>query len=696
MKIFFNKEYPVTDVEWLETDGRGGYASSTVSLCSTRKYHGLFSVPVKGLEGRHILLSGIEPVVETESGIYEFSNSQYPGKIHPEGYQYLEEFSDYPFPSWKYSDGNIIFNMELLMTYDNGLIIRMENSSKNINYSLLKLNFLFSMRNSHHTAAENSIASVKMEKTDIKSYVFTCYESLPPLYINFSRAADFENNLSWIKNTEYLKEMERGFDFREDRIMPGTFTLDFEENKDIYIGVSLDRPESVQDFKEIYAEEKKKRQRERKKYSSEKNSRLKKLKETAHHFFIKNKSGGSSLLAGYPWFGEWGRDTMISLPGLTFFCGKQHDGIEILRSYSKLIKNGLLPNTLSGTQGFESYNSVDASLLYIYAVQQLYLYARGGKKVAEEFHSSIKEIIDAFLNRSSELAFAGDDGFITAGSKYTQLTWMDAMVNNVPVTPRAGAPVDINALWYNGLRFFIELSKFMKTDISEKYLLTAEKIKAEFKNRYWIEKGPSGQEKQSASASSTGNNYPPDWCYDAVCSKKDGGNKCGYAADTVDAAQKDASVRPNMLWSVSLPYSPFDIEDQKSIVCVCRNKLVTSAGLRTLSPDNPAYCGEYSGSGNERDRKYHQGTVWPWLLGIYTEASLRVSENREKTALEIEKLLNSFLDKHLMRDGFGFISEVFDGNNPDKGKGSFAQAWSSAEIIRSYSLIERVKRGQKI
>ncbi len=220
-----------------------------------------------------------------------------------------------------------------------------------------------------------------MEKTDNKGYIFSCYDSLPPLYINFSRESGFEKTPYWIRDTEYLKELERGFDFREDRIMPGTFILDFKKNEDIYIRVSLDPADKETDFEEIYTEEKKKREKERRKYSAEKNERLKILKETAHHFFIKNSSGGSSVVAGYPWFGEWGRDTMISLPGLTFFCGKPDEGIEILRSYSRLIKNGLLPNTLSGTQGFESYNSVDASLLYMFAVQQLYMHVRGVKKL---------------------------------------------------------------------------------------------------------------------------------------------------------------------------------------------------------------------------------------------------------------------------------------------------------------------------
>ena len=681
-EIIFNREAPVTDIEWLETDGRGGYASSTVSLCNTRKYHGLYAVPVKGLEGRYLFLSGIEPSVDTGESVFELSNSQYPGKIHPGGFKHLEKFSDYPFPCWKYSSGSLDFTIELFMSSAYGLIIRMENSSKKEGKAVLNMNFLFSMRNTHNIAAENSSADIKTVPAG-SSYSFSCYSLLPPVYISFSCKTDFKETPYWIKNTEYLKELERGFDFKEDRIMPGTFSADFGRGEDIFIRVSLDPPgqEGSPDFRRIYDEEKKKRQMLKRKYSSEKNSRLKILKEKSHHFFIKNNSGGDSIVAGYPWFGEWGRDTMISLPGLTFCCGKSDKGVEILRSYAKLIRNGLLPNTLSGTQGFESYNSVDASLLFIFAVQQLYMNVRGGKNAASEFHPAVKEILDAFLNRASELAFADDEGFITAGNEDTQLTWMDAMVDNKPVTPRSGCPVDINALWYNGLMFFIELSNYLNYNISDIYSETAEKVRSGFKNKYWIET----------------DTYPSDWCYDSTLRREnDPGMKCAYPADTVNSAGKDYSVRPNMLWAASLPYSPLDIEDQRSIAGICRKKLLTSSGLRTLSPDDPAFQGEYRGNGNERDSKYHQGTVWPWLFGIYTEALLRTAEDKKKASAEAEKILDSFLDRHLMADGYGFVSEVFDGLNPERGKGTYAQAWSCGEIIRAYSIIDRVKRGMNI
>ena len=647
--------------EWLETDGMGGYASSTHALCNTRKYHGLYVSPVEGLEGRYLFLSGIEPLIEHENAGYEFSNSQYPGKINPEGYKYLKSFKDYPFPEWIYENGKCLLLLEMFMTEENGLIIRMKNNSHTPETLKIKLNLLFSLRNSHHLAHQNNDAVISMVSSGKMNYAFSCYPTLPPVHISFSSDMDYRNSPCWIKDTEYLRELDRGFDFREDRIMPGTFFSDFKKGDEVFIRISLRpfNPETEGSFGEIYLVEKKRRQQIRKKYSSEKNTSLRILKEKSHHFLIKNSSGDSSIIAGYPWFGEWGRDTMISLPGLTFYNSCISEGIEILRSYTRLIKNGLLPNTLSGTQGFESYNSVDASLLYIYAVQQLFRNVKSGKKAAAEFHSSVGGILEAFLSGRVPNASADENGLLSAGDENTQLTWMDAMVNNVPVTPRSGSPVDINALWYNGLRFFIEQSKYMKIDISEKYYFTAEKIRSIFKDKYWIEEG-------------------------------------GYTADTVNSSGRDRSVRPNMLWAVSLPWSPLGLEECRSIVGVCREKLLTSSGLRTLSPDNPAYEGQYTGGGNERDSKYHQGTVWPWLFGIYTEASLRVSDNPEKTADEIKLQLDSFLDHHLSENGSGFISEVFDGTDPESGKGSFAQAWSSGEIIRSYALIDRVKRGMKI
>ena len=681
-EILFSREYPETDIEWLETDGRGGYASSTVSLCNTRKYHGLYAAGVKGFEGRYLFVSGIEPVIEQGDTVLEFSNSQYPGKIHPEGFRMLDTYRDFPFPSWQYSKDGTVFVIELFLTHNYGLVLKMKNLSEKENPALLKLNFLFSMRNIHHLSVINAGADIVVETDNKTDYSFSCYSAVPPLYICFSKKTVFENSPWWIENTEYLKEMERGFDFREDRIMPGTFSALFRKGDELFCRITLDLPEEENspDFEKIYAEEKKRREKYRRKFSRIKKSSLRLLKENSRHFIIRNAEGFKSVIAGYPWFGEWGRDSMISLPGLTFFNSSPEEGIEILRGYTNLIKNGLIPNTLSGAQGFESYNSVDASLLYIFAVHQLFRYVRGGRAASVEFYTGVKKIIDAFLSGKHPAASIDNDGFINAGDEKTQLTWMDAMVDNIPVTPRSGAPVDINALWYNALMFLMELSKYMKKDLSDEYASAAEKIRKNFRDKYWIDTESPCEGGNAGLASSGGRSKL----------------KSGYLADSVTPGIKDSSVRPNMLWAVSLPYSPLSVADCRSVVEVCREKLLTSSGLRTLSPEHPDFRGRYSGNGRERDSAYHQGTVWPWLFGIYTEAVLRISENSEKDAEEIELLLDRFLDRHLLKNGRGFISEVFDGYSPENGKGAFAQAWSCAEIIRSYSLIERVRRGFKL
>ncbi len=657
----FNKNMEF-EREWLETDKRGGYASSTLALCNTRRYHGLFITPVDGYEGRYLLLSGVEPVLKKGEKIYQFSNSQYPGTVHPEGYRFLKSFQDYPFPSWNYKADDNIFNLEIFMTDSDGLVIKMENRSKKTageDDTRLFLNFLFSFRNIHHLTHENSDINEKISQDSSGSYIFRPYFSLPAVYISFSRKINYAEAPSWINNTEYLKELQRGFDFREDRFLPGTFSTAFPPGSEVYIGVSLD-PASVKEeelhayYEDIYINEKKKRQEIRKKYSRSGNSSLKKLKENARHFFIRNSEGKLSVIAGYPWFGEWGRDTMISLPGLTFYNQDTDKGIEILEAYSSYLKDGLLPNTLSGAQGFESYNSIDAGLLYIWAVQQLWL--SGGKKAASGFYSFISEIIEAFIDNRVPGASLDSSGFIEAGNEFTQLTWMDAMVDNKPVTPRGGYPVDINALWYNGIKFFIEVSRYRKNKIRAELVGLSEQIEKNFIDRYWIEEG-------------------------------------GYLADTVFRGEKDLSVRPNMIWAVSLPYTCLGKKQMQMVMEKCGKELLTGFGIRTLSILDPSYEGDYSGNGAERDRKYHQGTVWPWLFGIYSEGALRASDNPEKKALEIESLLDDFLDKHLYRNGYGFVSEIFNGTEPDEGKGAFAQAWSSGEIIRSYALIEQAKKG---
>jgi predicted glycogen debranching enzyme len=387
---------------------------------------------------------------------------------------------------------------------------------------------------------------------------------------------------------------------------------------------------------------------------------IKVLKQQGRHFLCLNRDNNLSIIAGYPWFGEWGRDTMVSLAGLTISCEKIDKGIEILKSYASYIKEGLLPNTLGGTQGFESYNSIDAGLLYTRAAQQVWqaVEESGNSKYKKEFKEHIfpalEKILKAYLENMVPGLFINNLGFPEAGNSDTQLTWMDATSYGKPVTPRNGSPVEITAMFYNALKFYLQLLSFYGKESSRKAEDATLLIEKNFLNSYLVKEG-------------------------------------GYIADVVGISWQDKSVRPNMLFAAALQYPLVDRETGKKIIEITERELLTSCGLRTLSDKDFRFCGVYQGDSNSRDGCYHQGTVWPWLFGIYADAALYSADNKEDEALEIEKMIINFLEKHIDKDGVGFVSEIFDGKEPRKGKGAYAQAWSSAEIIRVWEKLKSVK-----
>jgi predicted glycogen debranching enzyme len=351
---------------------------------------------------------------------------------------------------------------------------------------------------------------------------------------------------------------------------------------------------------------------------------------------------------------------MISLAGLTICCDKIDKGVEILKSYASYIKDGLLPNTIGGTQGYESYNSIDAGLLYIRAAWQVWHAAEESKnsKCKKEFKNEIfpavEKILTAYLDNKTPGLSINELGFPVAGNENTQLTWMDATSYGKPVTPRNGSPVEITALFYSALKFYLELLSLYNKGVNQKAADTALLIEKNFMDLYLVKEG-------------------------------------GYIADVVGISWQDKSVRPNMLFAAAIPYPLVNKETAKRIIEITENELLTPCGLRTLSNKDFRFCQVYQGDGNSRDSCYHQGTVWPWLFGIYADAALYAADDKKGKAFEIEKLIINFLEKHIDNEGAGFVSEIFDGNEPSAGKGAYAQAWSSAEIIRVWERLNSIK-----
>ena len=652
---------PWFDKEWLETDGRGGYCSTTVPLCCTRKYHGLLTVPMEKLEGRYVLLAGYEILVtDKDENSVRLDTSQFPGTFYPTGFRYLEKFEKNIFPQWSYKINDTLVVIEIFMTEDSRVYFTVKNKSKKSNSAFrIELSPVILYRNSHTITFENSDLAFSIDNNSGDIFGMNFYENMPKLYFMTSEKTEFNKIGIWLKSREYVREMERGFQFSEDCYVPGSFAFNLKSGEDIIISAGLTGADSSiagnvnQYLQNTYLKEKTKREALAKSFAGEPDA-VRILKQEARHFLAKNRDNNLSIIAGYPWFGEWGRDTMISLNGITTCCGKPEEGLEILKAYASYIKDGLLPNTLGGSQGFESYNSIDAGLLYVWAAQLLWQTGEKRKEIKTDIFPAIEKIVKAYLDAKVPGLRINSLGFPEAGDNNTQLTWMDATAYGRPVTPRDGSPVEITALFYNALKFYLELLAVLNMEADKKALEAVQKIEKNFISSYWI---PDGK----------------------------------YLADVVKDTWQDKSLRPNMLFAVALPYPLVDAEKGKKIVKVAEKELLTPCGLRTLTVNDSRFCYFYHGDGAGRDSCYHQGTVWPWLFGIYTDAALFCSDKKEEKAVKIEKILIAFLEKHIDNDGIGFVSEIFDGKDPMEGKGTYAQAWSSAEIIRALEKIKKIK-----
>jgi predicted glycogen debranching enzyme len=378
------------------------------------------------------------------------------------------------------------------------------------------------------------------------------------------------------------------------------------------------------------------------------------LGKTTGSYIIRNRQGRPSIIAGYHWFYEWGRDTLISLPGLTFCLGRIDEGMAILKSVASVIKEGRVPNNVSEEVEEFSYNSVDASLWFFWCLQEYLRVTGDWKGIMENFWAVLLEIAASFVSGKEKHGTILDNGFIQAGDDSTQLTWMDATVHNLPVTPRCGCAVEINALWFNALSFLHELAGKHGKPLFFDAEGLMRMMKNAFNDTFWI-------------------------------------SEEGYLADTWNPRDgtRDVSMRPNQIFALSLPHPIVTDRDRgASIVRRVTEELYTEYGLRTLSPADDRYRGHYGGNVEERDGAYHQGTVWPWLLGHYGVAVLRYEEDSDAAGKRLKRAVAA-LDDHRREAGIGHISEIFSGDSPHEPDGCIAQAWSVAELVRLKDLLRR-------
>lgn len=646
--------------EWLETNGLGGYASSTVLGVNTRKYHGLLTAALRPPTDRVLLVSRADEALLVGDSRFELSASEYEGTIYPDGFRYLDELRLDPFPVFTYVAGGVKLRKSIFMIHGENTtcllyeIVAMPGGPKPAQVRL-EVRPVVAFREHQSLMRETEAYDRRVTILAGRRPAAGCVKlrplgNLPPLYVTFS-AGGFAEAGYWYRNYHYRREKEAGYAANEDLYSPGTITFGFDGAPARCVAFSTSET-AVPDPQLADAEA---RRRDEvlaaaacPQQSEEPPHRLwQNLVRAADAFIVRRGEDGRSVIAGYPWFADWGRDTMLSLPGLALASGRHEDARRILDTYAANMNHGLIPNLFPDFSDEAQYNTVDATLWFFEAVRKYYDATGDGKFIASIL-PRLKDAARAHIAGTLYGIKMDDDCLLRGGAAGVQLTWMDAKYGDKVITARMGKPVEINALWYNALRIMADFcGEFGGLAEERRYDETAAKAARAFNRRFW-------------------------------------NDELGCLYDCVDVLNKDDSVRPNQVIAISLTYPVLDPSRWKSVIDLVERELLTPYGLRTLSPNDPRYKGTYRGDLEQRDNAYHQGTVWPWLLGPYVKAYLRAHGSSEKTLAHCARLVEPFAE-HLRDACLGQISEIFDGDPPHNPRGCIAQAWSVAELLRTLS-----------
>jgi len=641
-------------LEWLESNGLGGYASSTILSCNTRKYHGLLVANLKTPQGRHSLLSWLEDSIVMKGQEFFLSCCQYPDVFHPGEKHFLKEFRLGYSSQFTYEADGFRLHKAIMMVHgEDRVLIRYDVEHCRFP-GILRVKPFLAYRGLHALAKQNIYLHTEIKRIE-SGFEMRPYDGMPPIFIQTNMKSEFYPSFVWHNNFEYQTEKERGFDWHEDLFRPGFFEIPVKTGSTVIVSASPDI--CTEGLEEIWTDEMTRRADEAsidgkvaENFEIEEDRiNVRNLIAAGRQLLIKTPAGRPAIIAGYHWFVDWGRDTLISLPGLTFCSGRIPEGIAILASLGIHEKNGLLPNYFSGNETENAYNTVDTSLWYFWAVQQMLKHTGNMETIKSRIWPIMKKILQKYMDGTTYNVRMSKNGLLHAGDKDTQLTWMDATVEGKPVTPRWGYPVEINALWYNAICFAHELAQSFDDHKSFFHVLIPE-IKKSFVDTFWIE----GE---------------------------------AYLGDVFRDDYLDRTVRPNQILAVSLPHSPLDLAQQSGVVEKVSRHLLTSVGLRTLSPEDKNYRGRYEGDGPARDSAYHQGTVWPWLIAHFGEAYIRVAKDKAAAKMFLFDYVRSFVRQHMPEAGVGCISEIFDGDPPHRPNGCISQAWSVAGLIRLYTLL---------
>ena len=647
--------------DWIVTNGLGGYSSSTILGINTRKYHGLLVAPLNPPENRHLILSKVDESFESggqEYPIYSNIGKDYISK----GYQYLKAFEKEYIPIFTYEVDGAIIKKYICMEYGKNTVCVLYNIKNNEKRTKFKIAPIVNFRD-FHTTTPNAEFELKQEIKDTK--VKLIINNQMPVYMKLSEGKYVEHINDTFRNMYYLEEEKRGQAAEENLSVPGvfevklraneekfvTFICSLEENIDELDGKNIINKEIVRITSELYDSY----LLEPKKEYSPKYKMFMRDYIIASDNFIAYRPAFAlyTIIAGYPWFLDWGRDALIAFEGITLIPRRFQVAKEVMLTFVRDIRYGLVPNGYSEYDGRPLYNSADASLLLFEQVRKYLEYTHDYEFLKNQLYDTLKRIIEEYIN-GNNIHLDNEDGLLSSGTPQIQNTWMDAKIGNIVVTPRKGKAIEINALWYNALKIMESFANLYKEkELSKKYAELAKKCKESFIKKFYNKKRK---------------------CFD----------------DLVD----DNSIRPNQLFAIGLHYpvvEPNSVEAKTAFETVTK-KLLTPYGLKTLAKGEKCYREIYEGDQIKRDMSYHQGITWPWLLGIYSDSFLNIisAEKNKTKKKELEEqyskfaqnVEDTFYNEMYNRSTVGSISELYDSAKPYEAKGAFAQAWSVAEVFR--------------
>ncbi len=635
-----NLEYSLPK-EIIRSNRAGSYISTTINGCNTRKYHGLLVCPIENFDGeKHVLLSSLDETIIQNGAEFNLGIHRYRGGVYdPKGHKYIRDIKFEKVPKITYRVGGVVLTKERILVENEEQVLIRYKLEEAQSATALRFRPFLAFRNVHNLSRANMFANKKYRQAN-NGISMKLYNGFPNLFMQFSKKNEFIPAPDWYYNVEYLKELNRGYDYLEDLFVPGYFEIPIKKGESIIFAAGTVETKPVS-LKQRFTKELKKR-----------NNRvdfMSLLKNAAEQFVMRKKSG-TNIVAGFPWYSCITRQAFISLPGISTALNDVALFKKVLDTYTPHLQNGLFPDNIHAAN--PQYNSADSSLWYIWAIQQYFKVYQKPKEIWRKYGPAINRIFSSFVNSKSPGINISPTGLVYAEKENSALTWMNAYVNGIPATKREGMPVEVNALWFNAICFALEIADMVGDEpFIEEWKNWVKKVGTAFNNTFW----------------SLGHEH---------------------LADVIKGEIPDWSVRPNMVVAVALDYSPLSKEQQKLVLSTAKKKLLTKRGLRTLSPDHFRYKGMVEGTHNERQAIAHNGAVYPWLIQFFVEGYLKI---HKRGGLPFVKQIMEGFEEEKAEHGIGTLSEMYNGNPPHRAKGSISQAWNVAGVIYAKNMVENYK-----